>query len=892
MFTYERGCDISHKGQSYAVTGRAHPAQAADSLSIPTHTTATDGTCCSVRMPMRNLYHCGCCGVSRLLLLVVCSLLGPISITYAQEHLDTAGRWKTLNDSALSGFPTDAEETAEAAVRPLFFSDSLHGVLGTKNGTVFLTDDGGRSWRGTRISTPIPHTRFSDGSGLSPLAHHRAVGDTLWRRLRVASDTATGAASFDGLSIAALYSQQKVIRLAISSDRGNTWRTLDTTTLGSGGSPMLSSLTRFGPLPAPAGRTIVDHTWGEIYGLWDGRTLAVRSVARYDSAGGIYTRHYLGRLDPTTMTARWSQIPDNLGTVRFISSNDAYAFTTSSEPPPSQRIHIGIWWSRDGGVRWDSIAELPEWIDFPELLNLKFLSPTHGVSSNGVTNDGGRTWRRWSHPFAGAKFYGPRLSVVDSTHYFLYSVYSHFARSTDAGRTWSRTLGGSHPHAVAANRGRVVVGRDFQTLLFSPDSGESWQDLAELGRTPAEMRTVWALAWPDSVREPERVTGVASFMPYDTRHRVSFIESSDGGRSWREGLRVPQFDSAISIAESVKEFGSEEILGAFYAGQPPVVLRFIEKANRGGTVGFACSVSALFRTDDAGRTWRLLCDTIRFGDIAMADEMHGIAYGLPSHAKPAALYMTSDGGVSWKWTKTLSVPNHYGLGLTAFDTSNYRLLAPDMNSDHEAWNIIWSEDGGRTWKDRQYQGQDASWTMDTYWLDSTDLHIIDGFGDVRHSTNAGNRWHLLHPTIATFVRTRENAILSEANITGSDGSYIYFASAENLLGRWRVARRRSLPTGVRNDLAVQTAGAGNATLTPNLSTPTRSTLRFELARGSTVGITICDLLGQPRMRLPERELEAGAQAIVLDLSELVPGSYFVRLVHTGTQTSIPLVIAR
>ena len=826
--------------------------------------------------------------------LLILALLGGMPALHAQEYLDTAGRWKTLNDSAWSGFLGDREFTDVDAVMPLFFSDTLHGVVGMKGGLVYQTEDGGRSWHASRAFVPIPHIRFASGAAISPKGFYRFGGtDTLWRRLAVGTDSATAAASFDGVTIIALYNQSTVVRLAISSDRGATWRTLDTTRLSSGGFLELSPLTRFGALPSPAGRTILDFAWREIYGIWSSREIAVRAVARYDSADNIYERQYLGRLDAVAMTARWSELPSKLGDVRFISSSDAYAFTSNPEPFPSTRIHFGLWWSTDGGIRWDSVAELPEWIDQKEIRTLKFLSPTHGISTNAVTYDGGRTWQRWSSPYAGYKAYAPRVSVVDSTHYFIFSTYSHFARSTDAGRTWKRTLGGSFPHALAANRGRVLVGRDFQTLLFSPDSGESWQDLASLGRTPVQMRTVWSLAWPDSVREPQRVIGVASFMPYDAHQRVSFIESSDGGRSWREGLRVPQFDSAVSMAETAKEYGSAEIAAYYYAGQPPVVLRFIEKNDRSGTVGFACALYGLLRSDDAGRTWRLLCDTIRFGNIVMGDENHGIAFGLPSAFKPAALYRTTDGGVSWKWTKTLSTPYHYALGLQPFDTSNYRMMTPDMNSDSKDWNILWTEDGGQTWLDREYTGDrnQANWTMDSYWLDSTDLHVIDGFGDVRHSTNAGNTWHLLHPVIERFGHNNSGALVSEANLTGSDGSYFYFASARNLLGRWRIARRSPLPSRAEDLTPRGVTGAGGAAIAPNPLSGSSTVLTFELARGSTVGISICDLLGEPRLILPESTLAAGVHRLPIDLPGLQPGTYVLRLTRSGTVSSIRLVIA-
>jgi photosystem II stability/assembly factor-like uncharacterized protein len=793
----------------------------------------------------------------------------------------------------MSGFLYDMEATDIEAVTPLFFSDTLHGVLGTKRGIVYQTDDGGRSWQGSKAFVPVPHTRFADGSAISPGGYYRLGGaDTLWRKLSVGTDQAIGAASFDGTTIASLYPQESVTRLAISTDRGTTWRTLDTTRSGSGGFLELSPLTRFGPIPAPAGKIIHDYSWREIYTFPDSRTLVVRAVTRYDSADNFYEHDYIGRLDPTTMTARWLEPPDRLESIRFISSSEAYGFTMNPEKFPSTRIHIGLWWSTDGGARWDSVGELPVSIDTKELRSLTFLSRNHGVSINAVTHDGGRSWNRWSSPFAGFQEYAPRLAVVDSAHYFIFGIYSHFARSTDAGHTWSRTLGGSFPHAAAAYRGSVVVGRDFQTLLFSADSGESWQDLAPLGRVPRELQTVWSLAWPDSVHEPERVIGIASFMPYDARQRVSFIESSDGGRSWREGARIPQFDSAIALAERAKEFGLQDITGFYYAGQPPVILRFVEKSDHSGTVGFACSVSALLQSDDAGRTWRLLCDTIRFGNIAMADAMHGVAYGLPSVSKPAALYRTDDGGLSWSWTKTLSTPYHYGVGLTAFDSNNYRLLTPDQNSDAEAWNIVWSEDGGRTWRDREYVGQNASWTMDAFWLDSTDLHIIDGFGDVRHSTNAGNTWHMLHPAIAKFGRYRVGAIISEANLTASDGSYYYFASARNLLGRWRIARRVSLPTSADDPFASASGGAGDPIVAPNPVPGAEATVSFELARGSTVAISICDLLGEQRVTLANRLLAAGAHAIPIDLSGLEPGAYFVRMVRSGVVSSFPFVIAR
>jgi photosystem II stability/assembly factor-like uncharacterized protein len=439
--------------------------------------------------------------------------------------------------------------------------------------------------------------------------------------------------------------------------------------------------------------------------------------------------------------------------------------------------------------------------------------------------------------------------------------------------------------AIGCARGGVIISRDNGTLLASSDSGETFHDLRAEGTLDSTIRTVWAIAWPDTLGEPNRVVAVTSIVETGRRPYVRMIESSDGGFTWTNGPLLPSLDTVNGLAERMKDAGIGEPYMMYMAVHPPFVMKFIPRSG-GGTVGFIATIGGLLASEDNGRSWQMRCDSIMFGALAMADENNGVAYSslkTSSPARLAALHRTTDGGRSWEWVQALKTPYHFVTGLQAFGPATYRMLTPDMNSLAYEWNVVQSLDSGRSWRAQQYHGDNAALTMDNYWLDTSDLHLANAFADVRHSTDGGTRWHLLHPTEDPLPIQPGYRI----NLTAFDGTYIYYASNRNRIGRWRVARRVLLPVSVPG---AQEEAVDAPLIYPNPVAGAELHLLVPERFGLEPGIEIIDLLGNTVARHSPGSLRS-QRTVTIATVGLAAGRYTLRIVGNGCSSAAPLMIA-
>ncbi|MHB1223962.1 MAG: WD40/YVTN/BNR-like repeat-containing protein, partial [Gemmatimonadaceae bacterium] len=235
-----------------------------------------------------------------------------------------------------------------------------------------------------------------------------------------------------------------------------------------------------------------------------------------------------------------------------------------------------------------------------------------GYTGGGVwrTDDAGQSWRNISDGWFGSGSIGA-IAIAPSDHNVIYVGTGEHAvrgqsssygdgvyRSTDQGKSWThlgldatRQISAVRVHpddpdvVYVAAQGDRWKGTPERGIYRSTDGGASWtlvlkgenatSGASDLSMDPSNPRILYAAFW-DNQRVPWQVRsgGAGS----------GIWKSTDGGDSWtRLSQGLPKLMGKIGVAVSPAD--------------PERVYAIVE-AEKGG----------LFRSDDAGRSWRLLSD--------------------------------------------------------------------------------------------------------------------------------------------------------------------------------------------------------------------------------------------------------------------------------------------
>ena len=650
-------------------------------------------------------------------------------------------------------------------------------------------------------------------------------------------------------------------RLAFTKDAGNTWVFVDSLIYRGRILQELSDKTDFGYFSSPANMTEMRRIgWSRLFHMLNDSIAIVQSLAYGTVNGNKETHYYIGRLNLNSMTAVWTKLPfveslfpPSAAPYDFQIVNDTTIFMVQAEfvdviNNPDD-LKWKVWKSENVGRTWTS-HETPPWIDYR---SLRFLSNTHGVAANAVTNDGGETWAEWGHPFGS----NPLFYAVDSTHYKLANRFSLFASSEDAGRSWSHNEAGGIPLAVSAYEGNVLVGRNYQSLAMSPDSGETWRDVGAEGKLPPRLSQVIAVAHPDPATDANRIIGIGTFVEYDATFKVAVIESNDGGETWSVGQQLPELIGSVGKVKLV------------FVGDPLSEL--------GPITGFLYGSKGLMISENEGVTWTMQNNTLSFEQLGMATPLIGGAI------TSDGIYTTTDGGKNWRQGDTRTEDQNTSLGITPFVGNNYGALFSDKrdkNAPYRNWSYEESQSAGTVWN--AVTGTNAPRSMDigAFWGDSANVHVVGRAGVILYSSDAARTFRLENdsvPSFVGFVRYVE---------AGKDADNIYVVAPGNEAGRFFVYRER--PTSVPfSDPAVE-----SAYLTANPVRGGEALLNLTLLQSTDISIRLYDMVGRPVIAEEQELRGAGSYRIALNLSEVVSGRYTVEIATRNGAVHLPLVVVK
>lgn len=258
------------------------------------------------------------------------------------------------------------------------------------------------------------------------------------------------------------------------------------------------------------------------------------------------------------------------------------------------------------------------------------------------SSDGGRTWRSVALPgdYGGTT---PVLSFSDEMHGYLLCATlrgggpSVVLQTDDGGATW-RTMGtpGFNLGSVFSVSGPAVLWSGTQgdagpverpVLDVSRDGGRTWTD----ARLPGLVGSLFAT---NTVLAPPAFFGATGIVAVDSEpvagEELTVYRSLDGGRTWARASSMPNPNGA----------------SAFSAFAALDARHWLFVAGNG-----------LLRTGDGGRTWsRLIPEGLPPEGITwlhFADPEHGVALESPgAFTRPANLFVTADGGASWRVVAT------------------------------------------------------------------------------------------------------------------------------------------------------------------------------------------------------------------------------------------------
>jgi photosystem II stability/assembly factor-like uncharacterized protein len=387
-----------------------------------------------------------------------------------------------------------------------------------------------------------------------------------------------------------------------------------------------------------------------------------------------------------------------------------YAFAaTSCDGTCSQK---DLYRSSDGGSTWVALG-----------LNNK--APVNPNEENPTMN-----------LMAGQGFYN-HMIVVDQTDPTRNTVYLggelNTAKTTDGGKTWRlmtnwlAQFGLPYAHAddhtatvsTAGGKKRVMIGTDGG-LFLSYDEGSTWTDQKNTGLVD---HLIYSMATPGSDSK-EVLIGLQDNGTRLRSGNTGVFNQSYGGDGFGVGYSQSKYN--------VSALGSYVYGDIYYSQKDPNIQKkwtdpvfddasctyngvyacdayFVTPiatpsaaADPSGQVYFTNTASKIYRTSDAGASWKPIFNGTS-GLTYVRGATHSVAVSPVDLNHVAAvgpsgrILITSDGGAHWAYSNTL-VPGHAGYNSSIAYANNSVIYVSSENPYGQSVWVVKSTDGGATWK--------------------------------------------------------------------------------------------------------------------------------------------------------------------------------------------------
>jgi photosystem II stability/assembly factor-like uncharacterized protein len=514
------------------------------------------------------------------------NLLQEISPTTVVAAGGCSALESTDAGASFEALPLGLAEPCDDPVAGLAFSDAAHGFVELQDGTLFYTDDGGRSLQaksppplGGGQATGLAFNTPTTGIAITStgLIERTSDGGNSWTQVEAAPQPLLAVTFLDPEIAYALGDGGELLR---TGDGGLTWTQLPLAIAGGAGRPNLTSITC-----ADVNNCLITTSdSNELIRTDDGgRTAdavsvtgdALRSVAYTTDASVVG----VGDLGATVLSQDTGETFPQISSAGLAGFAATGALTAGLAPGtaylPGQ---TGIAATADAGATW-SLLRVPT---SAAIADVAF--PTTGIGyaldRGGVlrrTDDGGTSWRSFpgQHPTT-ATLLAPSAGTV------LLVGPRGVSRSGDGGASFTAVAGrvrvGRRAGAAIASlrlpdatiaRG-VVVASGPAGIIASVDGGRSWRSVPRPPHRRDEIFSVSAVS-------PSQLWALGDGRLWST---------ADGGRRWTA------LDAIGAVAPARAVSFSSPLDGVIALGTPGAAF-----------AGSPLAQTSVLRTIDGGRTW-------------------------------------------------------------------------------------------------------------------------------------------------------------------------------------------------------------------------------------------------------------------------------------------------
>jgi hypothetical protein len=357
-----------------------------------------------------------------------------------------------------------------------------------------------------------------------------------------------------------------------------------------------------------------------------------------------------------------------------------------------------------------------------------------------LTGDGKRTtWDVQGPFFAGWEIYHMKGSPADPNRIYASQTSGWFGqviqRSSDGGKTWETPGGG--PKFEPGQMPQGESNKFVYDTKAAPLTTHQWYDGTQ---HPWEFKRVWHLE--PSLEDPDHV--------YAGVEDAALFHSKNGAASWEElpGLRG-------------HGTGPKWMPGAGGMGAHTILL---DKKNK-GRMYVAISAAGAFRSDDAGKTWKVITKGLRseFMPNPTAEVGHCVHRIAMHPKKPNTLYMqkhwdvlrTDNAGDEWKEVSG-NLPTDFGFVIDVHAHEPETIYVIPIKSDGEHYppegklRVYRSKTGGNEWEPLTQGLPQANCYVnvlrDAMCVDEMDecgIYFGTTGGQVYCSANSGDSWNAI-----------------------------------------------------------------------------------------------------------------------------------------------------